>query len=1031
VESLEGALRAYAKPLWKPPIAIFRDERVLLPGDDLPTSIRCALESSEYMLFFANREAAASEWVRKELEIWCDELGRADRLIIIHIGDSIEVSPQTGEIIWEMTDALPAVLKRHVTQLPVWTELSWAETSAQRDIDNVEYRKAVNSIVARFQGKEPGDMNDTQVLTHRRNVRLRNIGVAAVVVSAVVALFFANQARTDRDRAEEERARAQISATNEAISAGNARESQRKAEESAQDADEQRMVAEEQRDAAIRARAIAEAQRRESEGRRLASQAQLEETQGPNRIDSSTILAVAAARASAAPEVLGVLRHYVESLLKPIWVAKIPESVSGLAFSHDGQRLVAVSRGVVEVWNTASGALDRTFELPHAKRRVRVEIVGLVPGGPRLVTSGGDGSIDEWIVSTGIRQVVLREPTEHSDVRPALSTDGTRIAWIDGPLNNPHLRVHSTDDGRQILDIVLPGRTAFATLDHDGSRALTFGPDDQARVWRVTPQLLLAVLPIKAYFGRFDDSGDTVAVASQQGFSIYRSESGKLIENLGNNNQRLDYSPDGQWAAIENPLYELSIRGVADGKRFGPFVLPGLSQVVFSTDSRRLLTMSAKGGQLWDVPAGREIARATRAGLMAIDPNSRYVAIAQSKTDDKRASGVGLVTTSSITVSDLSSSFEYRAFAPDQDAMDMAFAPDGSHLALASREGEFKRVVPWTWRELEGMTYTGVLQTARRNYLLDTEVFSPDGRYVSFVGRGNSGIVWDTLTNRRVLDMPISRTVSNPKFTADGCCVVLPQSGVDAWDIWSVSTGKRVGLAPIAADEVLLAVAPLYSRLLTTRPNQCLVLRGVNTQTKMWCGEDRPLKASFVRNTQMATVVFQSGTIWFIDTRSGQHTSMALRARLSYAEFSADGAFVLAVGHDRTSWVVDTTLRTISIDGTDFTALRSSGQFVGVLSTRSLQVWDTKAHSKLGEVSTGPERLLDFAIHRDGKFVAIALRTGIVRLAWIRPQELLDEACRRLDPQLTQMDWDLLGAGLAKENCRVATRAALSTVALH
>lgn len=37
-EALEQALKRYAKPLWRPPIAIFRDERVLRPGDDLPAA---------------------------------------------------------------------------------------------------------------------------------------------------------------------------------------------------------------------------------------------------------------------------------------------------------------------------------------------------------------------------------------------------------------------------------------------------------------------------------------------------------------------------------------------------------------------------------------------------------------------------------------------------------------------------------------------------------------------------------------------------------------------------------------------------------------------------------------------------------------------------------------------------------------------------------------------------------------------------------------------------------------------------------
>ena len=89
-EALEIALKQYAKPLLRPPLSVFRDERVLRPGDDLPTKIRSSLEHSEFLLYLATAEAAQSKWIADELGIWCDELGRRDKLIIIHLSDTIE-----------------------------------------------------------------------------------------------------------------------------------------------------------------------------------------------------------------------------------------------------------------------------------------------------------------------------------------------------------------------------------------------------------------------------------------------------------------------------------------------------------------------------------------------------------------------------------------------------------------------------------------------------------------------------------------------------------------------------------------------------------------------------------------------------------------------------------------------------------------------------------------------------------------------------------------------------------------------------
>jgi TIR domain len=73
-ERLESALKRFAKPLWRQPIAIFRNERILRPGDDLPGSLRTGLQESEFLIFLASKDAAASEWIKDELRIWCEEL---------------------------------------------------------------------------------------------------------------------------------------------------------------------------------------------------------------------------------------------------------------------------------------------------------------------------------------------------------------------------------------------------------------------------------------------------------------------------------------------------------------------------------------------------------------------------------------------------------------------------------------------------------------------------------------------------------------------------------------------------------------------------------------------------------------------------------------------------------------------------------------------------------------------------------------------------------------------------------------------
>jgi WD40 repeat protein len=190
-ESLEKALKSYAKPLLKPPIKIFRDEKELSPGDDLNASIKIALENSKYLIYLASKEAAESVWVQNELRYWCENLGRVDNLIICLIDDDIDVDANKGEINWSATNALPSFLNQFIISLPLFINLSWATNPKELNLDNIRFRELINSVKAKFQKKSPAEMNDEHVLNHRKNLRLKLATQLLVVTLTVVSLFFA------------------------------------------------------------------------------------------------------------------------------------------------------------------------------------------------------------------------------------------------------------------------------------------------------------------------------------------------------------------------------------------------------------------------------------------------------------------------------------------------------------------------------------------------------------------------------------------------------------------------------------------------------------------------------------------------------------------------------------------------------------------------------------------------------------------------------------------------------------------------
>lgn len=197
--SLETALKRYAKPTLAWPVKIFRDEKHMKPDINLPKLIRDGLDNSEYLIFLAEKDAAQSQWCAEELEYWCGHLHRTEQLIVVLIDDEIAQHGTSG-VHWEATTALPVLLKKYISAIPLYMDFRWAKTPAEQSLDHADYKKQINGLVARFRNVAPEDLNDEEIRVFRRNIRLRNwaIGLlASFLLIAAVALVFAFRARNE------------------------------------------------------------------------------------------------------------------------------------------------------------------------------------------------------------------------------------------------------------------------------------------------------------------------------------------------------------------------------------------------------------------------------------------------------------------------------------------------------------------------------------------------------------------------------------------------------------------------------------------------------------------------------------------------------------------------------------------------------------------------------------------------------------------------------------------------------------------
>jgi len=203
--ALELGLKRYARPFYKWPPSIFRDEKKIKPGDELSESINLALESSEFLILIACPEAVKSTHVKDELDRWCNQLGNGgNNLIIVHISGEIGFDADNMCIDWQLTDALPMeILKPHITY-PLIVDLRSIDDFSQTNIDNLFFRERINDVAATLRGLLPEVMKDRELVNVRRNRRLVGAAFGVLILLSTGLFLTTNLALDQRDIAQEQ-----------------------------------------------------------------------------------------------------------------------------------------------------------------------------------------------------------------------------------------------------------------------------------------------------------------------------------------------------------------------------------------------------------------------------------------------------------------------------------------------------------------------------------------------------------------------------------------------------------------------------------------------------------------------------------------------------------------------------------------------------------------------------------------------------------------------------------------------------------
>lgn len=131
-------------------------------GDPVCNGDGPAAEQSDYLVLLASPQAAASEWVDREVNHWLTRRS-ADRILPVLIGGEWVWDAATGDLHRTRSTAVPPALFGAFREEPRYLDLRWASTGQELDLRNAEFRDAIAQLAAPIHGRPKSELDGEDV----------------------------------------------------------------------------------------------------------------------------------------------------------------------------------------------------------------------------------------------------------------------------------------------------------------------------------------------------------------------------------------------------------------------------------------------------------------------------------------------------------------------------------------------------------------------------------------------------------------------------------------------------------------------------------------------------------------------------------------------------------------------------------------------------------------------------------------------------------------------------------------------------
>ena len=579
-------------------------------------------------------------------------------------------------------------------------------------------------------------------------------------------------------------------------------------------------------------------------------------------------------------------------------------SVSAIAYSPDGARLITGDDLELRVWDTVSHQLVATWSGHHAF----TSRIAYHPQGVQVATANANR--DSNGDSTGF--VIRLWDPRNGEVQQTLNGHKGPIAGLD--------------------------------YSPDGSRLASASSDGTARVWDLrTGESLSLSVSGAAWDVAFSPDGRVLATASNAGEAkLWDLESGHVLTTFESQLPifAVAYSPDGSLLATAGNDQLVKLWRLGDEKR-APIVLRGhtngVMDIDFSPDGKRLVSAGLDNtAYIWDVSnldAGVPVVQKLRghqgalwiaqynsAGdQLATGASDRTVRIwsVGAHGDPINALAFGPATGGLLVTAGLDNTARVWRFEAgvlslmhtlphDGVVREAVFSPDGKIVATGSGDNSARLWDAQTGRLLRSLTgHTGEVKSI---------AFSPDGRLIATAGDDQTTRIWDVASGAQ-WSAPLGHNsgVNDAVFSPDGAYVATASNatadgGPGQARLWSVADGSSIVLAEDQGDLDRVAFSPDGARLAFTGSSHTLALwdvvagSAVYTLTEHF---DRVYGLAFDETGQRLVTTGNDGRVLIHDAATGelQQELPRFNFEVTGVDFSPDGKYLVMAGRDGVVYV--------------------------------------------------------------------------------------------------------------------------------